>query len=655
MIPGPGDFQNSRHRDDIDGLRAIAVLLVIAFHMQAGLLPTSPSHWIGKHISNTLAFCLAAGPMGGFVGVDIFFVISGFLIGGIILREQSAGTFSIIKFYERRIRRIFPALVAVLLFVSVIGYFALTPPELVNLAKSLLAATFSGANIYFWRNSSYFAEPSLLEPLLHTWSLAVEEQFYLVFPLLLLLLHRFLRNHLKLAIVLLTLSSFVASVIGTHHDPTGTFYLAHTRAWELLLGTLVALGVVRPPTSNRSRNIVASAGLALIAIAAFFYTSATMFPGAAALPPCLGAAMIIAAGINGSSLVGRLLSAKPAVFLGLISYSLYLWHWPLLLINRYEYFPDVQVSKPLLFLIMLIAATLSWRFVEQPFRAGSLRLPRHQLFAAAAAATIVLSALSITAIRYQGFPRRFTTEELSLADYLLNGAAHSQWGGGCFAYTDYPFDSSCLADSSSQTNYLLFGDSHAAHLWYGLTTAFPEIHFPEATVSSCKPLLTNLISGDPICKQLVDTVFHHYLPSHHVEAVILSALWNQDDVHDLGQTVAYLHAAKLRVYVVGPVVLYDQSLPDLLIKSLRTHDMTYPRRHLLRSNTEYEFLDRSLADSALKNGATRFLSLREIVCPGDVCLEYVSPGIPLQFDSSHLTNAGSLLVAQRLRNSQLLP
>jgi peptidoglycan/LPS O-acetylase OafA/YrhL len=285
MIPGPGDFQNSRHRDDIDGLRAIAVLLVIAFHMQAGLLPTSASHWIGKHISNTLAFCLAAGPMGGFVGVDIFFVISGFLIGGIILREQSAGTFSIIKFYERRIRRIFPALVAVLLFVSVIGYFALTPPELVNLAKSLLAATFSGANIYFWRNSSYFAEPSLLEPLLHTWSLAVEEQFYLVFPLLLLLLHRFLRNHLKLAIVLLTLSSFVASVIGTHHDPTGTFYLAHTRAWELLLGTLVALGVVRPPTSNRSRNIVASAGLALIAIAAFFYTSATMFPGAAALPP----------------------------------------------------------------------------------------------------------------------------------------------------------------------------------------------------------------------------------------------------------------------------------------------------------------------------------------------------------------------------------
>jgi peptidoglycan/LPS O-acetylase OafA/YrhL len=570
-----------RYRAEIDGLRAVAVLLVIGFHAKVGFVPQSTAQWIGKHISNSVAFALLQGPPGGFIGVDIFFVISGFLISGILIREQATHTFSIVKFYERRVRRIFPALMGILIFVCVVGYFAFTPPELVNLAKSALSATFSAANIYFWKNSGYFEALSASKPLLHTWSLAVEEQFYLFFPLFLLLLHRFVRKYLKAVIVLLAIASFVASVIGTYMNPTGAFYLPQYRAWELLTGTVLALDIIRPPSSKLSRNLIAFAGLGLILFAAIRYTDSVRFPGAHALVPCLGAACIIVADTTGHSLVGRLLSKKPIVFIGLISYSLYLWHWPLLLIDRYEYFPGIHLAKPWLLLVMLIAATLSWRFVEQPFRVGPLRLPRPQLFATSAATVVLISAACIWAIASHGFPSRLTEEEVGLAYYPQTGPTTAQWGNGCFASATlasiYP---SCLAESPNRPNYLLFGDSHAAHLWYGLSTIFPGVHFMEATASNCKPLLSTVRnSQDAFCRKLVDTVLHEFLPNHRVEAVILSDAWTGTDVGPLGETVAYLHSINVRVYVVGPIVIYDQPLPNLLIRVIRTGDTTILTRH----------------------------------------------------------------------------
>jgi peptidoglycan/LPS O-acetylase OafA/YrhL len=651
------DSREVRYRAEIDGLRAIAVMLVIGFHARVGLVPSSAAQWIGKHVSNSLAFSLLRGPQGGFIGVDIFFVISGFLISGILLREQATNTFSIVKFYERRVRRIFPALIAILLFVFVVGYFAATPPEMVNLAKSTLSATFSVANIYFWKNSGYFEALSASKPLLHTWSLAVEEQFYLFFPVFLLLVHRFLGKYLKATVALLAIASFVASVIGTYVNPTAAFYLPQTRAWELLMGTMVALGIIRPPSSQLSRNLVAFAGLGLILFAATRYTDTIRFPGAHALVPCLGAACIIVADTTGHSLVGRLLSTRPFVFVGLISYSLYLWHWPLLLIDRYEYFPGIHLAKPWLLLVMLIAATLSWRFVEQPFRVGPLKLPRPQLFATSAVTVVLISAASIWAIASHGFPSRFTEEELRLAYYPQTGPTAAQWGNGCFASVDLAsVHPSCFAESATQPNYLLFGDSHAAHLWYGLSTVFPDIHFLEATASSCRPLLLSIRSSqDAFCRRLVNTVLHEFLPNHHVEAVILSDAWNGNDIEPLGDTIAYLHSINVRVYVVGPMVFYDQPLPNLLIRVIRTGHTTILSRHLVRSDAAYQSFDNALAETALKNGAARYLSLHNLLCREAVCAVYGSPGIPLQFDESHLTNEGSLLVAQRLKDSRELP
>ncbi len=630
------------------------MLLVVSFHVGLGL-PEGVTRWIGKHVSNTLAGSLMHGPPGGFVGVDIFFVISGYLISGILLRELQAGTFSIAKFYERRVRRILPALTAVLLFTWLVGYFALPPAEMLDLNKSMLAAALSAGNFYFWNTSGYFDLSSLQKPLLHTWSLAVEEQFYLVFPVLLLLLHRFARSYLKLGVVLMALASFVASVLLVYHHPVAAFYLPHTRAWELLLGTIVALDMIRSPRSRWARNLLSASGLGLILYAALHYNPETLFPGAAALAPCVGAALLIHAHRNGSSLVGSILAWRPVVVIGMMSYSLYLWHWPLLLIHKYEYFDEVRFSKPLLFVVMLVFATLSWRFVEQPFRSGVLKLPRRQLFAAATAAVAVLAALNLWGIGAKGIPSRFSSAQLNLARAEERGPLDAQWGKGCFASTDHaPIWAKCLTESHDKPNYLLFGDSHAAHLWYGFSTIFPQVHWLEATASQCPPLLSGSTSRDAFCRELIATV-SGFLLSHRVDGVVLSADWREQDIPALSKTIAALHAANLRVYVVGPNQKYDQALSSLLIRADRSHDATLPTRHLIQPDVSYKSLDEQMAAASLASGATHYLSLRQLLCPSGQCIEYVAPNVPLIFDVSHLTNKGSLFVAQKLRQANELP
>src|SRR4029077_11956757 len=245
-------FAPSLHyRADIDGLRAVAVLSVLAYHLQIG--------WF----------------RGGFVGVDIFFVISGYLISAIILKDISAGKFSIATFYERRVRRIFPALIVTLLGTSFLAYLYFLPAELMSFAKSLLAALFSLSNIYFWKHSGYFSAPVETIPLIHSWSLAVEEQFYVFLPIFLAAAHRYFPRRVRLSVIAIAIISFAVSAVGAFHYPTATFYLAHTRAWELMLGVLISLEVF--PTISRPvvRNLATAAGIGLICFAVFAYSSAT--------------------------------------------------------------------------------------------------------------------------------------------------------------------------------------------------------------------------------------------------------------------------------------------------------------------------------------------------------------------------------------------
>jgi len=356
------------YRPDIDGLRAIAVLAVLFFHAEI------------------------SGFSGGFVGVDIFFVISGFLITSILLKDIQEGHFTIAGFYERRIRRIFPALFPVISVILAVGAFLFDANAIKAFGRSVMATTLFSSNILFWRETGYFSAPSLQMPLLHTWSLAVEEQFYILFPLALAFINRYLRRQYLPWILTAAILSLILSIYGTSRFPVGTFYLVPSRAWELMVGSLLALGVLPYPSSSLLRNLLSSAGIGLILYSICFYTKMTLFPGYNAAAPVLGAALIIYSGNGGfPTLVARVLRAKPLVFVGLISYSLYLWHWPFVTFTKYMLFRPFNVyDRVIIILASLVVSTLSWKYIEQPFRGKQPVIPdRRRLFAIASVVMII--------------------------------------------------------------------------------------------------------------------------------------------------------------------------------------------------------------------------------------------------------------------------
>jgi peptidoglycan/LPS O-acetylase OafA/YrhL len=362
---------DGRYRPDIDGLRALAVLSVVLFHFR--IPPFS----------------------GGFVGVDIFFVISGFLITRLIWSEIGAGRFAFLDFYERRVRRILPALFAMLAVVTVASVILLFPQMLVNYAMSLIATAGFASNFHFWGYTSYWAPAAVEQPLLHTWSLAVEEQFYLIFPpFLLMFRHRSQRVVLWAMIGTLALSLAI-SVVSVRYSPVSAFYLLPSRFWELLTGSVLAVGRFTPLSGIILRNAVAAIGLAMIAYTVFALSAASPFPGLNAIPPCLGAALVIYAGTgvtdaHPAPLVNAALATRVPVFIGLISYSLYLWHWPIIVLATAVLPRALDAGQTIVAIAAsFLLATLSWRFVEQPFRGRHSEIARKPLFVAGAATIAV--------------------------------------------------------------------------------------------------------------------------------------------------------------------------------------------------------------------------------------------------------------------------
>lgn len=337
-----------QYRKEIDGLRAVAVLPVIFFH--AGFPAFS----------------------GGFVGVDVFFVISGYLITGILLEEMDQGRFSILRFYERRARRILPALFTVVLFCFPFAWAWMPPDQLRDFAKSVVAVVLFSSNVLFWQESGYFDTVAELKPLLHTWSLAVEEQFYIVFPLFLLAVARFGRVVLLGAILFIALISLLLSEWASRYAPSGNFFLAPTRAWELLAGSTCA--IIQMSSSRRPANWLSVAGLALILFSIFYYDERTPFPSAYALVPVFGTVLVLLYG-SGSTWTARMLSQPLLVGIGLISYSAYLWHQPLFAFARLSPFDTSDTLMLALSLCSLALGFLSWKYVETPFR----RRPRPAL------------------------------------------------------------------------------------------------------------------------------------------------------------------------------------------------------------------------------------------------------------------------------------
>jgi peptidoglycan/LPS O-acetylase OafA/YrhL len=623
------------YRSDIDGLRAVAVLAVLTYHYWGDVFT------------------------GGFIGVDVFFVISGYLLSAIIISDVQAGHFSFSRFYERRIRRIFPALFFLLAISAIFASLFLLPPDVVLFSRSMLASTLSASNFYFWATSNYFEAPAAVMPLLHTWSLAVEEQFYILFPIFIVFVHRYLPKYLRVVVIVVAVMSFVWSVVDVRLDPGAAFFLPFTRVWELLLGTVLALRVIPAPRSQVLRECLAVGGALGILLPIFVLTQNSPFPGENALLPCAGAGAIILAGQDGKTITSRLLSWKPVVFLGLISYSLYLWHWPLLVFSRIAVFRtmDVPVAHVHLVLAILsiVIAAASWRFVETPFRAGPLR-PRKRtilIFGAACVTVFGIAALFLSSTR--GFSGRYPPSVSVIASYgnykeSYPGEFEVVFGlGHCFldrneAVADFD-EAGCLAAVSGKKQVLVFGDSHAANLRYGLESSFPNVHFLQATSSACPPTLAQRPTSTRECKQFVNEVVNEYIRRKGITTVLLTAEWSMGDLQNLTNTVDLLRERGVSTIIFGPLPEYDTDLPRQLAKTILKGKVDYAALHL---NPWQRILDEKMGHIAEDKWHVRYVSPLNILCPRADCIEYAAPNVPLEFDSNHLTLRGSEFLARAI-------
>ncbi|ROH93517.1 acyltransferase [Stagnimonas aquatica] len=621
-----------QHRNDIDGLRAVAVGLVVLFHLD---FPVS----------------------GGFVGVDVFFVISGYLITAILRDDLASGRYSLLEFYQRRARRILPALAVVLLASTLAALVLLLPSGLRGYGLSLASTGLFASNFYFWSDAGYFAGAAESRPLLHTWSLAVEEQFYLLFPLLLAFFHRHARSGLRLALAALAVGSLLYSEWQLRRAPEGAFYLLPSRAWELLLGSLLAMGSVPRIRNAALRQGLGWLGLAAIVYAACTYTEKTRFPGLAALAPCLGAALLIHSG--GDTQVARLLALRPVRFVGLISYSLYLWHWPLIVFYREGLLGDYGLPQRLgLLAASLALAVLSWRYVETPFRQlDRHRWPAARLLPAAVAAllgTVALGAL----LRIDGLPQRFSPAERAMAAWLDYDRDAQFRAGRCFLSSGGDFrqydTGLCLAESEDRPDVLLIGDSHAGHLWEGLARQFPEINLQQATASGCLPLLK--AEGAARCTKLMRYIFEQHLTRHRPDAILLSALWPGWKLDELVSTVHYLRQYSPRVVVLGPVTgyrigeHYRVPLPQLLALSQHRQQPELIGQYLSRERLQ---TDQTMRQRFAAEGL-EYVSAIDPLCANAACRTLTPEGVPMQFDHGHLTPDGARWLAGQWRDSGAL-
>jgi peptidoglycan/LPS O-acetylase OafA/YrhL len=608
---------SDRYRPDIDGLRAIAVLLVVWFHAFPEAMP------------------------GGFIGVDIFFVISGFLITGIIVRELDQQRFSLLGFYMRRIRRIFPALIVVLAVTLVLGWLWMLPAAYAQLSADVFASAAFVSNIALLLQSGYFGIESGKKPLLHLWSLGIEEQFYLFWPLVLMLATR-LRLRILTVATVIGIASFALSVALIGSDPVATFYLPFTRAWELLAGAALACGWNQFRQTGVASNWRAAIGLLLIAVAAGVLDSKSAFPGWWAALPVTGAALLLSAPAAWGC--RHLLSSPAMVRIGLISYPLYLWHWPLLVFFAIiKFAPLTLIERGLIVGLSFALAWLTYRFVEIPFRFGR---PSRLRIASLCSGMALVALAGGVIVRGHGFDFRLPPQIREMTDVRTDS---SKWRvHQCLLDLSHEtsFADSCV-DHNRRPLILLWGDSTAGALLPGLRKAQETRDFGIAqfTSSSCIPALNIDVAGVPNCRAINDKVLA-LAREIQPDIVLLHSTWD-GDLDGVANTVTALkQQTSARIIVLGSVPWWKRGLPNEVLRYFMLHHRLIPERS-----------DRAAADSSgtrlrerLVPLGAEFISVWDTLCNAEGCLARLGDTAKdiSASDQVHLTEKASVFLIQSI-------
>jgi peptidoglycan/LPS O-acetylase OafA/YrhL len=638
------------YRPDIDGLRAVAVIPVILFHAD---------------VSNFT---------GGYVGVDIFFVISGYLITNVLMKDINHGKFSLLRFYERRIRRLFPALFTVLIVSTCVASWIMFPSELNNYGKSLFSATLFYSNYHFMFDAGYFTSPAETKPLLHMWSLAVEEQFYILFPVYLYLASRFFKNKVGIATVAILLASLLYSIVIVYTAPADAYYSTPARAWELMVGSVLAIYPRGRSLTPRMANFLTTIGLSAIIYSILFFTKETLFPGPMALFPVIGSALIIFAGESKKNFVGTILTSNIFRYPGLISYSLYLWHWPVLVLYKmYAVGPVSDIEIAILIGVIIILSYISWRFVEGPFRTRKIFPNQKSAIFAGGAVIFASASIGVILILGDGFPARFSSEvnrvlavkadnlELSSCRILDAQANHGlkvcQLG----------------ADTKGQPTFAVWGDSHGEAILSGINKSAKLSEMKGVFIGrgGCLPLLgVHQISPEYVtCVDAADT-FMLYLSEHpEIDKVILISRWaiyamgkrfgNEKGhtvyIKDM-ETVSPSLEENKRVFARSVERTFDKlSLLEkkiVVVAQVPETQWSIPedtaRAKLLSIVLEFrpkinDYLARQAYVTEVINKSKEKYSFEIVqphkeICTGDYCMVY-DDGVPIYRDSNHITNA----------------
>lgn len=610
-----------QYRNDVDGLRTLAIVPILLYH--AGVTAIS----------------------GGFVGVDVFYVISGFLITSIIAPDIAEHRFSLLDFYGRRMVRIFPALFVVLVVTLAVMTRVLFPDDLRALARSTAAAVTFVSNIDFWLSAGYFGPAAETLPLLHTWSLGLEMQFYVVFPLVLAMIRSFAPRRVKEVLIAVSLVSFALAQVWAFTAPTAGFYLLPSRAWELLLGGLVAVGAFPRVASRRARDVLALGGIALLALALVLIRPNSLFPAPWALLPAVGTALLLAYGAD--AVTAPVLSWRPMRAVGMISYSLYLWHWPIIAFWRFE---TDMVLTPMgtvsVVVVSLVAATLSYFLVERPAvrlwrgrKSGPLMVGNVGVIVATVAACWFVGASAETLRSYPPEVRKVA----SYANYPSWDAHQAQFvEGTCFISLGMTFDRKCVTMSTTKRNMLVFGDSHAAQYWRAIADRYPTWNVMQATGAACRPM--HGVSTEAHCNALMPWILDTFLPENKVDVIILAGRWLAGEDEILAGEIRKMVARGTQVIVIGPVVEYDGETPRLLADAMMRGDLA---RFDTKRVMERRDRDRAMAPIVEAAGA-RWLSAWDVECPDGKCRVFDPDGGPMHFDYGHVTLAAARLIVSRL-------